>query len=153
MTAGPRAPRTWRTRPDKLEECTEFTPGQRYPGHQSGMVIRWLLRGPDGAATFRLYTGWLPGRPRAAPDGSGQLSPWGGYLAYHARRPMHEAQQASGDHCPVIGGACYYDRSAMRAEYLIPQFTLYGEYAVWAELERVCGLLATAAAAAPAQAE
>jgi hypothetical protein len=133
----------------------QFTPGYNCAdrgmrGHGvHGMEIRWLLRGPAGAAQFLLYSDWIPGQLSPGhglmPDGSyswqsvrgDPLYPMGADVGYHARRPQFDGQDPMSDECIVLGGPCYYDGSGMRADKLTKVFVQFGEQAVWDELESV----------------
>lgn len=140
----------WRARPDGLEESVQFTPGyncadRSMQGHGvHGMEIAWYLRGPAGAAQFKLFTDWIPGTrsrghglSRLGRNDTWMLYPMGVDVGYHARRAQYEDQEPIHDDCPIIGGSCWYDGSGMRAETLVTQFTVLGEHVIWAELEAV----------------
>ena len=142
------APIEWFPRPDGLERAVVFQPGynsgsREYGVH--GMEIRWLLRGPNGAAQCVFFTDWTPGElkpghglpPRGYPPLPRRQYPMGADLGYHALVPQYEGQEnyARAD-CDVIpGGICYYDGSGMASELLAKEFTEHGEPVIWAALE------------------
>jgi hypothetical protein len=123
---------------DGLERAVVFEPGYICTtsgphGHgRHGMNIRWILRGPKGAITFLVFTGWLPGREEMGLD-AGAHSPMAADLGYYARVSQYEGNFARED-CECTGGTCYYDGSGMAASDLFKRFTTEGEAAIWAAL-------------------
>ena len=123
-----------------LERAVIFEPGYddpapgRYGRH--GMEIRWLLRGPRGAAQFLMHTGWVPGVKGVAPQVS-HIFPMAVDIGYHARVPQYEGAEEWGLHenCAYIGGKCYYDGSGLQAEEIMKRFIVDGETVIWAALE------------------
>lgn len=128
-----------------MERAVVFEPGYICPvqtghGHgRHGMNIRWLLRGPKGAAQLLIYTGWMPGQmhmTRSLAD----LHPMAADLGYHARVPQYEDQWSPGD-CEYLGTPCYYDGSSLAADSVFLAFTKAGESAIWSALaERYDGI-------------
>lgn len=143
----------WRHRADGLEESVQFTPGYvcsasgPHSHGRHGMEIRWMLRGPAGAAQFLLFTSWDPdldiGAGAVVRPKRRLFPPMGADVGYHARRPQFDDHRIMTKVCPVIGGPCYYDGSGLRAETLLRQLLVVGEHAVWAELESVYDRLVT----------
>lgn len=131
----------WHARNDGLQESVQFEPGfvcrdRSMKGHGiTGMEICWYLRGPDGGAQFKLYTDWVPGRKgdkRVA-----DLYPMGADVGYHARVPQYDGDEPISDDCVIIGGPCFYGGSSLRAMELVEVFKMFGEQAIWDELENV----------------
>lgn len=118
-------------------------PSRNYGVH--GMGITWCLRGPKGAACFKISTDWIPGElsPGHGLDANGmssihRLFPMGTDVGYHARNPQWEGQeQCAHGECHLIDGRCYYDGSGLEASDLIKEFILEGESVVWKALETV----------------
>ncbi len=147
----------WFPRPDGLERAVVFQPGYNSGTREYGvhaMEVRWLLRGPNGAAQFLVYTGWTPGhlspgmglQPEGCPPMPARQYPTGADLGYHALVPQYEGHEDYGRlDCDVLpGGACYYDGSGLAADRLAKEFVTRGEPAVWAALEeRYAGLKVT----------
>lgn len=131
----------WYPRPDGTERAVVFAPGYldtRTGPHtfgKHGMEIRWLLRGPRGAAQFMIYTDWVPGQ-EGGDSRTAALFPIAVDLGYHALVPQYEGQEDYGrQDCDILGGQCYYDGSGMAAERVLPVFIREGESAIWAALE------------------
>lgn len=134
-----------------------------------GVELRMVLKGPEGAIQFVVFTGWHwltnTHGPMAADFG------------YHARKPQYEGHLPIGgtafnyekmieigttDHplqfpervetgtftpCEYLDGApCYYDGSGLYAEKVFQRMIREGDDAVWQELEqayasRFCGVV------------
>lgn len=90
-------------------------PAKDYGVH--GVEIHFGLRGPDGAVTFVLYTGWLLPETVGTPDAGEPLGGWrygkalverGSYpmpaqVSYHLPEPRHDYETGADD-CEWIGG-------------------------------------------------
>lgn len=145
----PRSEITWTMHDDELQQGIQFTVGYnceaRGPRSHGvhGMEITWYLRGPKGAAQFRMGTRWTPGKLALghgiSPSGVVRLEdtyPSGydvGYHAYVAQYP----EQSPMDDCHLLGQPCYYDGSGLQADDLVKRFIEQGEPAIWAELRAV----------------
>jgi len=105
------------------------------------MQIRWVVKGPNGAVQFLVFTDWLlPHVQEERMDGHKQtvigLQPMGADVGYHSPKPMYEGQ-ASYESCPYLDGRdCYYDGSGCRADEWVREILLpRGGEAVWEALE------------------
>jgi hypothetical protein len=130
----------------KLERIVEITPAfdkrdqdPRKDRGVHGCELRMLLKGPEGAVQFVLFTGWyLPGviewwKSRGL-DTTQAAMP--ADLGYHSRVPMYEGQNAIMESCPYLDGApCYYDGSSLNAEGVFQLLLEGGSDAVWSRLE------------------
>lgn len=122
-------------------------------GHgQSGMTMRWILKGPDGATQFCAYMpNWVPGHVNriggVQPEGDISVvhvgrtlneDLMGTDLGYHSPKPQWEGQEQYGrDDCHLLdGGTCYYDGSGLNAEPVLAAFLDHGPHAVWVALAR-----------------
>lgn len=155
----------WASRPDGLEESTQFTPGyncsdRSMQGHGvHGMEITWLLRGPLGAIQIIFGTDWIPGELSPghglSPDGTRGWRRHGSHLwstdptafglGVHSRKPQyprHESQK-----CGLLAGACFYNERLSGADKLVGPFLAYGEEVIWNMLEAAYALLAREEAA------
>lgn len=136
------------------EHITIFTPAYdkrpKNPGDPNygiGSVrITFVVKGPQGAVQFVLYTDWyLPAQqhdpvlgPKLMGTGLGlnRLRPMGVDVGYHAYKPHYEDQSTMGP-CEFLDGAnCYYDGSGLRADDWVDKVLLpKGSDGVWEALE------------------
>lgn len=117
-------------------------------GHgQSGMTMRFILRGPHGATQWIVYLpNWVPGNLSLI-GGVGSEQPWSAVparrqlddgmawdLGYHSPKPIYDDQHGRDD-CNILpGGSCYYDGSGVNAGPVLEAFLAHGPHAVWAAL-------------------
>ena len=89
-------------------------PGSGGSHGRHGMVIRFLSKGPHGAAQFILNTGWMPQSVKAGGIGTEEirilgLKPYPVGLGYHSKTRMHDGQEPIDDGCEFCDGRpCYY---------------------------------------------
>lgn len=122
-------------------------PKKNYGIH--GCNLRMVLKGPDGAVQFLLYTNWQ--LPHVAKEQDMKIlskaglldyvdlhvtyHPMPADLGYHSRKPQFEDQKSMGP-CEYCDGAdCYYDGSGLNAEPVYLKLLEGGSDAVWKELE------------------
>jgi len=116
-------------------------PSKNYGIH--GAEIKFILKGPAGAAQFVICTNWmLPHVQKEIGPRKGWTTycavPMGADVGYHSPVPMYEDQEPIAEECPYLDGRpCYYDGSGLRAEELLERMIEEGDSAVWRELERV----------------
>lgn len=141
-------PVLWAPHGDGFERAIIFEPGfgmdpderrkpssQRYGRHS--MQMRWLLRGPRGAAQFLMSTGWTPEPAPADPRWPSlrdwmTTSPSGWDLGYHARVPQYKGAEQYGEQpCEYLGAPCWYDGSSLAADGVLAAFFDRGEMGVW----------------------
>ena len=115
-------------------------PTKNYGIH--GMELRFVLKGPETATQFVLYTNWLLKHNQEAQDRVLAPSPHllchplPADLGYHSLRPVYSEHQLADETCPYLDGRpCYYDGSALRALDLYWRFVAEGDVIVWRELE------------------
>lgn len=110
-------------------------PSKNYGIH--GVEMRFVLKGPEGAVQFLLYTGWhLPEVTREI----GQQKPMPADLGYHSPTPRHEGQEQMNDGkgCEYLDGKpCYYDGSGCNAYGMWEVLLKEGSEGVWKALECV----------------
>lgn len=113
------------------------SPAKNYGIH--GAEMRFVLRGPDGAVQFLLFTNWMLPHVEEELDakhGSHTLChPQPADLGYHSPRPMYEGQEPTPG-CPYLDGKpCFYDGSGLNAERVFRVLVAEGGEAMWKELE------------------
>jgi len=115
-------------------------PSKNYGIH--GVGVRFVLKGPEGAVQFLLFTGWH--LPHVQEELVGKchtehhfcsLKPMPADLGYHSPTPHYEGQEPISDDCEFIGGPCYYDGSTLNAEPVFNRLLAEGDAGVWDELE------------------
>jgi len=103
------------------------------------VLVRFVLKGPEGAVQLLFSTGWfLPHlRKELRRRGFfGEFSyPMAYDLGYHSPRPI-SGGEVRFDGCEILGGVCYYDGSGLRAVPLVEMLVAEGEEVVWRELEK-----------------
>ena len=111
-------------------------PSKNYGVH--GMELRFVLKGPQGATQFVVYTNWmLPHLRYGHKKIDGFLAePLPADLGYHALVPQYEGQERSGPCKFLDGRPCYYDGSGLRAQGVFDKFVAEGEDSVWKVLEQ-----------------
>ena len=134
------------------ERLIEFDPAfdKRHPDPSKdygihGVNIRFVLKGPEGAVQFLLYTNWqLPPVTEeliAKPIKDKFLLkalflPIPADLGYHSPAPHYEGQTSTGP-CPYLDKKeCYFDGSTLNAEPVYERLLKEGHEGVWAELEK-----------------
>lgn len=124
-------------------------PSKNYGVH--GVEINFILRGPHGATSFRLFTHWMLPHvvreqvkkytSRALDEGQAYylLSPMPADLGFHSVEPVEYATQM--DYCTTIYDdsqeakkGCWYDGSGLQAEQLFEEFVAKGEDVIWERL-------------------
>ena len=129
----------------ELERITEWDPAydkrdpepsKNYGMH--GMNLRFVLKGPEGAITFTVFTNWhLPAVQRELIDNRNvySLTPMAADIGYHSPVPTYEGQEPMPYDCAYVGDKpCYYDGSTLNAEPIFETFVSEGEAAMWALL-------------------
>jgi len=114
-------------------------PAKNYGIH--GVELRMVLKGPQGAVQFVLYTNWMLPKVqqeldrKADPLARRMLSrPIPADLGYHWHKPRYEGHEAMPcDYTPT--GRCYYDGSGMNAERIYETLLKGGSENVWHALE------------------
>lgn len=131
------SPVRWIEFEERFQTAVVFEPGYndrggRYGVH--GMDMRFLLRGPNGAAGFLMATGWVPGEKGVNPSVA-SLFPMPMDISYHAHSPQHEGQERSTTQCPYLDGQpCFSDGAFMPAEPVFEAFIVRGDVAIWEAL-------------------
>lgn len=117
-------------------------PKKNYGIH--GCELRMILKGPEGATQFLLFTNWqLPhvteetlARCVMGEDRIGlkvSFLPNPADKGYHWSKPQYEGQSAM--KCDLLpGGECYYDGSGLNAEDTFQTLLKEGSEGVWREL-------------------
>ena len=117
-------------------------PKKNYGIH--GMNLRFVLKGPEAATQFLIYTNWLLKHNQDETDAPTQFStlthllchPLPADLGYHSLRPVYSEQLAIADKCPYLDDRpCYFGGSGRNAEDLYWRFVAEGDAVVWRELE------------------
>lgn len=136
------------------ERIVEFTPAwdwrspepeKNYGIH--GVELRMVLKGPEGAVQFVVYTNWqlnhvkdefVKKMLRTREDMTCLLLPMPADVGYHSPKPTYEGQQPmDGTPCPYLDGKpCYYDGSGLRAEGVFQIMLTEGSDGVWKFLEK-----------------
>ncbi len=101
--------------------------------------MRWCLRGPKGAVTFTVLTGWdLPKVREEFTNKALRFTPYiGTDLGYHSPVPLYKEQGMSQLSCSVLDGSpCYYDGSGLQANNLFEVLIAKGHDAVWKMMEK-----------------
>jgi hypothetical protein len=86
---------------------------------RDGVILRFVLRGPEGATEFSLFAPKLMAQDFGVHSRSPRPSPWCRF-----------------EDCDILGAPCHYDGSTLRAEHVFEQFAESGDGAVWDALER-----------------
>jgi len=123
----------WHADRDGLERSLNFWPGflctleTTDPGYHGrhGMQLTWALRGPAGAATFIIWTDWVPGA-KSSPQ-IAEIFPMATDVGWHSPRWrkgwfLHR--------CPFLR-PCWYNGSPDAAVATLESFKTDGEAAVW----------------------
>jgi hypothetical protein len=117
-------------------------PSKNYGIH--GVALRMVLKGPEGAVQFLLYTNWQLPHVTAEEDRKPiyrerphlLCHPMPADLGYHSRIARYDGQRPMGDACEYLDGAtCYYDGSGLNAESVYERLLREGDAGVWAALE------------------
>lgn len=138
---------------DEFKQIVEFDPAfdRRSPNPREnygihGVELRMVLKSPDGAVQFVLYTNWMLPHVRKemhermlrGPDLIGlqcAYDPMPADLGYHSPKPMFEGHEPIGA-CPYIDGPCYYDGSGLNANRIFDVLVAEGSDRVWRELRK-----------------
>ena len=104
----------------------------------TGMKIRFVLRGEQGAVQFLVGTSWYPEHVQRERHGKVDryfdVQPLAWDLGFHSIAPRGNGE--SSFDCDVLPtGKCYYDGSTLNAEPIRDRFLVEGDDAVWEELE------------------
>ena len=131
---------------NQFQRLVEWTPAYdkrpQYGIH--GMNLRFVLKGPDAATQFVIYTNWLLKHNQT--DADVRLDsdyphlvchPLPADVGYHSPRPVYAEQTPISENCEYLGGRCYYDGSGLHAETLYWKFVEEGDAVVWRELEEI----------------
>ena len=129
-----------------FERLVEWTPAYdkrpKYGIH--GMNLRFILKGPEAATQFLIYTNWLLKHNQDEADARLDSAfphllchPLPADLGYHSRRPLYADQKPIGETCDYLNGPCYYDGSGLNAQTLYWKFVAEGEAVIWRELEEM----------------
>jgi len=104
-----------------------------------GVEMRMVLKYPDGAVQFLLFTNWhLPHvhkELKARALTSILNEPLAADLGYHSPIPQHDGQTSMGPCVYLDGRDCYYDGSGLSAEHIFKVLLEEGSAGVWRELE------------------
>lgn len=127
----------WRPIADGFETAVVFEPGWNDRDGQhgvQGMDIRFLLRGPKGAAGFLMTSGWVPGEKGVNPSVA-TLFPMAMDVSYHAHSPQHDGHEQATAKCPYLDGQrCFSSGSFLAADPILEAFIVRGETVVWEAL-------------------
>jgi hypothetical protein len=107
-----------------------------------GVSLRFVLKGPEGAVQFLLYTNWqLPhvtaeqdAKPREREYTHLSCHPLPADLGYHSPTPQYDGQTRMDD-CKYIDGGCFYDGSSLNADPVYERLLREGDAGVWAALD------------------
>lgn len=126
-----------------FERTIDIKPGEAGPNGFHGCEMIFILRGPQGLATFACFTDWLP---RQAQDDarnglgirrlSSGVQPVPLEFAYHSPKPTDTVRGTKRTDCPYLEGECYSSYSPQTAEYLRDVLLQRGSEGVWSELEQ-----------------
>lgn len=134
--------RAEKARREKFERIVTVFPaydrrGETPSGGVHGASLFFALRGPRGAVSLSIFTGWsLPappkddffGRTRAMHD------PLPAGLDVHFPAPVSSFQEHP--NCPWLGGAaCWSDGSALHAHAFFDELVRAGSEGLWTKLE------------------
>jgi|SRR3990172_4197865 len=118
-------------------------PNKNYGIH--GVEMRFVLKGPEGAVQFVLYTNWqlphvqeeLDRKEERDPRFKHSLChPMPADLGYHSPVPRYEGQTQLRDSCHLLDDKpCFYDGSGLNAEPVYERLLREGDKGVWAALE------------------
>ena len=128
-------------------------PAKDYGVH--GVELLMVVKGPEGAVQFLLYTGWMLPETIGVPDeekisgvltryreasrsfaNGNLLAPLPADLGYHSSRPMYEGHEPIESECEFVDGPCYYDGSSLRAWVPFELLLRQGDEGVWRYLEK-----------------
>lgn len=112
----------------------------------SGMSIRFVAKGDDGAVQFVISTGWLPQHATKNRIGYRGVGEWcssmSNYfpspsdLGFHSKTPRYDGHEPIDDSCEFCDGEpCYYDGSGLNAADAMYALVNGGEEALWEFLE------------------
>lgn len=123
---------------------TSCVPGSGGSHGRSGLEIRFVVKGDDGAVQVILATDWLPRHvsddklwylnPRVGGI-SGVTYPLPLSLGYHSKKPRYDGQKQIDEDCEWTGGTCYYDESSLNAGDALRALVNGGDEALWAFLD------------------
>jgi hypothetical protein len=107
------------------------------------MTIQFVSKGPDGAVSFTLFTGWLPQYAKKDSIGYIGIRDWAGYaqpipagLDYHSKVARYEGQGRATDSCEYCDGApCYSDGSGLNSNDAMYSLVNGGDAALWAFMD------------------
>lgn len=107
----------------------------------SGVSIRFIVSGQNGAVQFVLSTNWhLPHVQKELEKKYFNdlilFAPIPSDVGYHSLRPMYDGQKPITDKCKYLGGKpCYYDGSSLAAQDYFETLVTEGDDALWERLE------------------
>jgi len=115
-----------------INDSPKCIPGEGGSHGLSGLKIRWLVRGPEGAVQFLLMTGLTPvPLDDSSHSGLNETMMMPADLGYHAYKPQYPDQDSMGK-CEYLDGAeCYYDGSGLNAEGAFKTLINAGGEALW----------------------
>lgn len=127
----------------RLKRIVEMTQAYDERAHGygiHGVDLRMVLKGPEGAVQFVLYTAWQLPHVRAEFDGKKDdhllCHPTPADLGYHSCVPCYEGQTVVENECRYLDGrACYYDGSSLQAHAVFDVLLREGSEGVWSLLE------------------
>lgn len=103
-----------------------------------GLSMRFVLKGPEGAVQFILYTGWLPQKVEADKLGMRFIGKWQSLsgplpvdLGYHSRKPLYEGHSSMGPCAYCDGEECFYDGSGLNAADAMYSLVNGGDEGLW----------------------
>lgn len=109
-------------------------PSKNYGIH--GVEMRFVLKGPEGAVQFLLYTDWqLPHVARELKGKGHENRPMPADIGYHSPTPRYDGQTPR-ENCEYLGGkTCYYDGSGCWAYGFFERLLEGGSDGLWKALE------------------
>jgi hypothetical protein len=129
--------------PTILKKLIEIQPAydRRDEGYGIGSVIfRAILKGPQGAVTFVLFTNWnLPHVQRELDAKDVHFDPIPVSVGCHSRTPLRESDEPSRENCEYLDGdPCYYEEYPFGTADKIYQYLLTeGDAGMWKQLTAI----------------
>ena len=98
--------------------------------------MRMVLKGPNGAVQFLLFTGWYLPQNVDETFANSLCKPIPADLGYHSYKPMYDEHEPIDEHCKYLNGQkCYYEGSGLAAEKVFDILLKEGSDGVWKYLE------------------